>query len=276
MFLPIGLDYPYYRRPYATAGLIVANIVAFGLQAALPEAVVDELALWPDRFAPWQWLTAVFLHGGMLHLAGNMLFLWVYGRFAEERLGPGRFVALYCALGVAASLVYIVSEFLSGGGRPAWGASGAISGLMGVALVAAHSINVRVLLVWHWHGRVFEVPAIALIGVWVAEQSVLALAGVQGIAVSAHLGGFAAGVLAAWLLSRERMRASLWYLDPALASAARRKERQEAAMWGAIAEYHGSRSKPAQVTPGWQPPKAPRPEVVDPYEHQTLQRWNKT
>lgn len=272
MLLPLYVDYPYTRRPYATIGLIVANVLAFGAMHVMPDEVLLALLCWPDSFAPWQWMTAVFLHADLFHLGGNMLFLFVYGRYVEERLGPARFMALYAALGVAASWAYIAANF--GDDTPALGASGAISGLMGVALVAAHSTKVRSVFLWGWYARYIELPTLVIMGVWLLEQFGLALLGSHGIAVSAHLGGFAAGALAAWLLSRDTLRDTLWYLDPAMASEASRKDRKEAAIWGAIADYHaGERRRPPQVTPGWQRPRQPKPEVVDPYEDRLLQHW---
>lgn len=273
MLLPLQVEYPYCRRPYATVGLIAANLLAFGAMQVMPEALLIELLCWPNRFAPWQWLSAVFLHADVFHLGGNMLFLWVYGRYAEERLGPGRYLALYCALGVAASWAYIAASF--GEDVPALGASGAISGLMGVALVAAHSTPVRAIVFWGWHGHTLELPTLLVMGIWLLEQVGLALTGSHGIAVSAHLGGFAAGAGAGLLLSRPNLRDSLWYLDPAEANPRSRTERADARMWGAIADYRsGEGRRPTLATPDRQPPNALKPAAIDPYERQLLRRWN--
>src|SRR5690606_14026028 len=109
----------------------------------------------------------------------------------------------------------------------------------------------------------------AILGFWVVEQAFLGLVGTPGIAISAHLGGFAAGVCAALLLKSPSLRDSLWYLDPQESTVVSRRERADARMWGAIADYHrGGRSSVQQRM------TAPA-QISDPYEKAALRRWNK-
>jgi membrane associated rhomboid family serine protease len=103
MLIPAEIEHPYERTAYATYALIGACVATFVLQFVLPDAVLAALALDPRAFAPHQLITSGFLHVGLLHLIGNLLFLGVYGRYVEDRLGPARFLGLYLACGVSTS-----------------------------------------------------------------------------------------------------------------------------------------------------------------------------
>jgi len=253
--LPTGIEYNYHSTPWATLGLILACSLIFLLQLSAP--IEDQLGfmIQPDRVAPWQWVTSTFMHGGLLHLAGNMLFLWVYGRYLEERLGHGRYLGLYLALGLGASLVFFFAHF--GEGTPALGASGAISGLMGVVLIAAPRAKVHVVWRLYWS---FHVPAWLLLGHWVMEQFWMASAGVEGIAIAAHLGGFALGAIAAALMRGPLVQITGWFLDPAASTHSDITRGHDEAIWEAIADHHARKRGP-RLPPGGLPAAPGEPKV---------------
>jgi membrane associated rhomboid family serine protease len=145
------------------------------------------------------WLTlftSMFMHGGWLHLAGNMLFLWIYGDNVEHRIGHGLFAVFYLATGVVASAAQIFAN--SDSFIPTLGASGAISGVLGAYLVMFPGNRVLVLFGWF----AFWVPAVIVIGMWAVFQFINGFgaaaltAETGGVAYMAHIGGFVAGVVA--------------------------------------------------------------------------------
>jgi membrane associated rhomboid family serine protease len=171
----------------------------------------------PVPFPVWlTLLTAMFLHGSPLHLAGNMLYLWIFGDNVEEVLGAVRYVILYLACGLAGSLAQIAAHPLSY--IPTLGASGAIAGLMGAYLIWFPMNRVRVLL----FRVITEVPAVVVIGLWIVLQvwsglgSIGQLGEVGGVAYLAHIGGAVTGIVVALLfqdLARGRLvppRAAGW------------------------------------------------------------------
>ncbi|MGH2392693.1 MAG: rhomboid family intramembrane serine protease [Candidatus Limnocylindria bacterium] len=146
-------------------------------------------------------LTSMFMHAGWLHLAGNMLFLWVFGDNVEHRAGPILFVVVYLGTGLVGSLAQIWSEPTSP--IPSLGASGAISGILGAYLVLFPRNRVTVFI----FRFVTQVPALAAIGLWIVFQlinglgaAVISSETVGGVAYLAHIGGFAAGLAAGFLL----------------------------------------------------------------------------
>ncbi len=198
------------RLPLAVAALALANAAVFAFELALfaaeGESALGELfetfGLVPrellrgaarPREAPARlWLTpltAMFLHGGLLHLAGNLLYLWIFGAAVEELLGHARFALLYASCGVAAAAVQVASDPSSFVATV--GASGAVSGVLG-AYAASHPTR-RLRLLW----PPLQVPAALFFLVWIGLQLLSALGaergGAGGIAWWAHLGGFAAG-----------------------------------------------------------------------------------
>ena len=140
--------------------------------------------------------TSMFIHGGFLHLAGNMLFLWVFGRSMEDRLGPVWFPLLYLSTGAAAALTHTAIEAQSQ--APLIGASGAVSGVLGAYLLTYPYNRIRALIVLVII-TVIELPAIWLLGGWFLWQlfqglTSLGLSGAVSIAFFAHVGGFVAGM----------------------------------------------------------------------------------
>jgi membrane associated rhomboid family serine protease len=161
-----------------------------------PIDVGGETVLVPQEPGPspiWITLfTAMFMHAGWLHLAGNMLFLWVFGDNVEHRVGHGLFLVFYLVVGIVATVAQILSDVESV--IPTLGASGAISGVLGAYFVMFPTNRVMVFL---FRG-VFPVPAIVAIGMWAALQVVAGVFGAGageagGVAYLAHIGGFVAG-----------------------------------------------------------------------------------
>lgn len=195
--------------PAVTLGIAFANLLVFlytlslGADAAL---FVDHFGLVPRELrlrsgvSPWITpLTALFLHGGWLHLLGNLFYLWIFGPPVEERLGWRRFLGFYLGCGLIACAIHVGSD--PSGFVPTIGASGAVSGVLGA--YAIHHPRGRLLLRWP---RV-RVPATWLLGLWIVAQVVSGWVGLRpgaGATASwAHLGGFLAGAVGAgWIRPR--------------------------------------------------------------------------
>jgi membrane associated rhomboid family serine protease len=155
---------------------------------------------WPSFLAL---LTCMFLHGGFMHLAGNMLFLWIYGDNVEYRLGPVRFVAWYFVTGMAGTLAYAFMNQSSP--VPLVGASGAISGVLGFYLIWFPRNYVKVLFFFPFFG-IFPIRAYWVLGMYIVIDNLMPIAASRGgnVAHGAHVGGFAAGMLLALLHNRIR------------------------------------------------------------------------
>ncbi len=210
MLLPLHDDNPLknIRYPYVAVGMIAACVIVFGYQfslggrseqafilgfGAIP-AVVFGLAALPDELAQVPgWLTLItsmFLHGGFMHLAGNMLFLWVLGDNIEDALGHKRFVAFYLLCGIAAALTHAMMNPASQ--IPMIGASGAISGVIGAYLVLHPKARIKTLVSYF----IVWLPAWVVLGLWIGFQFIaIAGGGGGGTAWWAHVGGFFAGVI---------------------------------------------------------------------------------
>jgi membrane associated rhomboid family serine protease len=227
MLIPIGDDDRKLSGPaFITITLLLLNVGIFVLQTQDPEmtyrlAVVphqisqgenlsNEVPLdhrpttpqeIPQREGPTPiqltLLTSLFLHGGWLHLLSNMLYLWIFGDNVEHRFGHGIFLLFYLVSGVAGSIVQIALE--PGSLIPMLGASGAVSGILGAYLVLFPRNRVHAIFFFF----IVSIPAILAIGFWIVLQVVAAVdvlaagpTGEGGVAYAAHVGGFAAGVLA--------------------------------------------------------------------------------
>jgi membrane associated rhomboid family serine protease len=237
-------DVPIRSAPVFTLALIALNVLVYGYEFFLwagPAAeraagarmfahLVHEFGLVPCRVgetcpaalttllagAPVPLLTvftSMFLHAGLAHLAGNMLYLWVFGRSVEDALGRGRFLVFYLlggALGAAAQYRADPTSAI-----PMIGASGAVSAVLGAYLLLHPHARVRILVVVGLAWRVVAVPALVVLGFWLVVQFAAGAlsAGLDrgepgGVAVLAHVGGFLAGVL---LLPVFRPRSRLGY-----------------------------------------------------------------
>jgi membrane associated rhomboid family serine protease len=174
------------------------------------DLVVWEWGFHPARPSPLSLLAAMFLHGGLAHLLGNMLFLWIYGDNVEHHLGRVSYVVAYLGTGVAAAAGDALLRW--GSLVPSVGASGAISGVLGCYFVWFPHNRVRVLAVLFplWAG-VVEVPARLVLGMYVLLDNLLPVlidGGAGGVSHGAHIGGFAAGALLAWAVVRSPAAAS--------------------------------------------------------------------
>ena len=205
--LPLRDDIPSETRPTVTYLLIATNVLAFLWE--LSGADVLAWTLVPARFtadpagSAVTVVTAMFLHGGWLHLLGNMLYLWIFGDNVEDRLGHGRYLLLYVAGGAAAALAQVA---IAPDSRiPMLGASGAIASVLGAYIVLYPRASV-----YTWVPiflGIIRIPAVVWLGLWFALQllSGVASLGAQqsgGVAFFAHAGGFVAGVVLVKLLDR--------------------------------------------------------------------------
>ncbi len=145
MFIPWGTDAPIYHRPFATLGVAVASVLCF---FAFPARSNEGLMLALGQgLHPFQWLTNIFMHAGLGHLFGNMLFLWAFGIIVEGKIGPFAFLAVYVLIGVAESAIVQIA-FLRGDEGHMLGASGAIYGLMAICMVWAPRNELH--CIWFW------------------------------------------------------------------------------------------------------------------------------
>jgi membrane associated rhomboid family serine protease len=212
--LPIGDENVGQRiRPLVNQSLIALNVLVFLYQLTLSDrqlfeffrqwgTVPREIADGRDLFAL---VTCMFLHGGWLHIGGNMLFLWVFGDNIEDTMGHLSYGLFYLLCGVGASLLQVLVN--SESGVPLVGASGAISGVLGAYLVLYPHGKIKTLVLALGLPLVLLFPAYVQIGFWVLLQFVNGFAslGVRtaetggGVAYFAHIGGFLAGLVLVWL-----------------------------------------------------------------------------
>jgi hypothetical protein len=192
------------ERPIVTILLIVLNLIAFGYQLSLDDFslrwLLTEWGVVPKRFEWADLVTSTFLHGGWMHLLGNMWFLWVFGDNIEDILGHGNFLVFYLLSGLAGGLLHVA--FNPASTLPAIGASGAISGVMGAYLVKFPRSQIRTLIFIVILVTTIDVPALLMIGYWFAMQLLSGFGSFSsaakeagGTAWFAHIGGFLAGVV---------------------------------------------------------------------------------
>jgi len=211
--IPLKDNIPSSRTPVITIGLIVINVLVYVNQLTLPpRAAVRFVYLYGlipleissgDLMVPHPVplygtiLTSMFVHGGLFHLAGNMLYLWIFGDNVEDRLGRVRYLLFYLLSGVGAAAAQILSDPHSK--IPMVGASGAISGVLGAYLLLYPHARVVTLVFFGWFVRVIEIRALIVLGFWIVVQLVSGLltwgAQVGGVAWFAHVGGFVAGLV---------------------------------------------------------------------------------
>lgn len=212
MLLPLHDDNPLRRISfgYLTVAFIVVCVAVQLYQQTLPPRAEQQFVLGYgaipavlfgyaglppelERLPPWMTLiTSMFLHGGLMHLIGNMVFLWVLGDNVEDALGHLRYLVFYVVTGIAAALSHAVIEPASQ--VPMIGASGAISGVMGAYLVLHPRARIATLV----FRFIVHLPAFVVLGLWIGFQFVsvaMADASQSGVAVWAHIGGFIAGAI---------------------------------------------------------------------------------
>jgi len=227
--LPIRDINPTSTYPVVTKALVFVNVAVFIYELINPR-LVPQYAFVPALAweQPYRWVTHMFLHGGLLHIVGNMIYLWVFGDNVEDHYGHLRFLLLYLLWGVAAAFVHywasateaaimgVASPMRNPMYIPAVGASGAISGVLGAYLVLYPRARILTLTLFIVI-TLIEVPAWAYIGFWFLYQlfygftELLSPGNVSGVAYFAHIGGFVAGVLTALIYRRRRQVYYWWY-----------------------------------------------------------------
>jgi membrane associated rhomboid family serine protease len=232
---PLKDHNPTVRRPYVTTLLVVANVVVFAYEFMLGERLEPFVAAWGmipyeivhfedlvgpvegrfehapgPAFVPVTLFSSMFMHGSVMHIFGNMLYLWIFGNNVEDALGHAKFLLFYVACGVVAGLAHVA--FNPHSTVPTVGASGAVAGVLGAYAVLHPRARVLTLVFLGFFIRLMEVPAVVLLVLWFVMQSLqgfLSL-GVRemsgGVAWFAHIGGFVAGAAVAALVGRRRAR----------------------------------------------------------------------
>ena len=213
---PIRDTQPSYSKPVVTVFLIVINVLVFLFEFSLgpyeQNAFIAAYGLTPDRFHFVNVLTSMFLHGGWMHVLGNMWFLWIFGDNIEDILGHGKYLIFYLLCGIAAALTQTMLNPVSR--VPMVGASGAIAGVMGAYLVKFPRARILTLVFIIVFFTTLDIPAAFLLLYWFALQFVTGLGSIGDSQVSqgdvawfAHVGGFVAGMLLALILpARDRFR----------------------------------------------------------------------
>jgi membrane associated rhomboid family serine protease len=205
--IPLKDDNPRVLTPLVNYGLIACNIAIFIYQLSLPEPEAEVFVHTYGAIPAYitqgsnlsSLLTAMFLHGGFLHLLGNMLYLWIFGDNVEGLMRHGRYVGFYLLCGLAATISHIAIE--PGSQLPMIGASGAVSGVLGAYLVKFPRARILILVPIIFFLTTFRIPALFVLGFWFLTQLTNGLGFFQsdmsggGVAWFAHIGGFVAGVL---------------------------------------------------------------------------------
>ena len=201
--IPLRSSERVYSRTFVTGALIAVNTVTFLYQFTLGYRVDRFISDWgivPDNLHLITLLTSMFLHGGWLHLLGNMLFLWVFGRNIEDLIGGGRFLTFYLLCGLASAVVQVLANPYSR--VPTIGASGAIAGVMGAYLIKFPRSQIDTLAVLFIFFTRIAIPAPFYLLFWFAMQFLNGYESIGdrsytggGVAWFAHIGGFIAGML---------------------------------------------------------------------------------
>ncbi|HZW29368.1 MAG TPA: rhomboid family intramembrane serine protease [Isosphaeraceae bacterium] len=221
--------------PLAVYVLIGLNVLVFSLELSLPQGERERLfyllGIVPARYSHPQWaqwvgfraddywpfLTSMFLHGGWMHIIGNMWTLWIFGDNVEDRMGPVRFAVFYLLCGLIAGVVHWFTNPDSV--LPTVGASGAVAGVLGAYLVLFPHAQLVVMFPIVFYPLFFEVPAVLYFVFWALSQlfsGILTLASpgeIGGVAWWAHVGGFSAGLVLHPLFLRPRRVIRRWQPD---------------------------------------------------------------
>lgn len=208
-FLPLRDDNPTHARPLIAYALLAACILLFGWQVSLGAAGRDAVMAYgmiparlfgvetaqyvPHAIPAWATtISSMFLHGGYMHLAGNMLYLWIFGDNVEDSIGRRNFVIFYILCGIAAALSQALVDPASP--VPMIGASGAIAGVLGAYLLLHPRANIRCIIGFFIFFRLINVPAYLVLGGWIGLQFMSLGQIDSNVAYVAHIGGFLAGM----------------------------------------------------------------------------------
>jgi membrane associated rhomboid family serine protease len=242
--IPIRDDIPSRTVPVVNVALIIINVLAFLYEITLGSTGLDvflrQYAVIPARYFAAGYLdqfglvhhygmtdlvipifTAMFLHGGWVHVGGNMLYLWIFGDNVEDRVGHGRYLIFYLLCGVLATMAHIM--FNPESKMPSLGASGAIAGVLGAYILLYPRARVITLIPIFFFIEFIPIPAVVLLGIWFLQQFFagamsLSVPSAQtgGVAWWAHIGGFLAGMLLVNLFKRRDyfpVERDLWWRD---------------------------------------------------------------
>lgn len=201
--IPLRDTQPSYTFPFVTVSIIVLNVLAFLYEFMMDpyelNFFIAHYGVIPTRFQWMDVLTSIFLHGGWMHLIGNMWFLWIYGDNVEDILGHAPYLLFYLLCGLAATMVHV---FFNGDSRvPTIGASGAIAGVMGAYVVKFPHSRITTLVPVFVFITTMEIPAYFILLYWFVIQFFSGIGSVGhshlsqgGVAWFAHVGGFLAGI----------------------------------------------------------------------------------
>jgi membrane associated rhomboid family serine protease len=219
--IPLRDVIPSRTTPIVTITLIVVNVLVFLFELSLGDDINDFLfafGLVPADFSLLTLFTSMFLHGGLLHVGGNMLYLWIFGDNVEDRMGHGRFLVFYLLCGIGAAVAQTMMQPASE--VPMVGASGAVAGVMGAYFVLYPRSRIVTLLPIFIFIQLIEVPAILFLGIWFLMQFLSGVGSIAtaadkassgGVAFWAHIAGFAVGAVGVFLFKRpERQRVEWW------------------------------------------------------------------
>lgn len=219
--IPIRDRNPSGTFPFVTVGIILINVLIFFIELSLgpqldsflfqfgivPVKVVYSADIPGSTFVNtyFPFLSYMFLHGGFIHLIGNMWYLWIFGDNIEDRLGRVKFVSFYLLCGIGSAMIHVY--FNSQSGVPCVGASGAISGVLGAYMVTFPKARVLVLIPLFIIWEFIELPAVVVLGFWFLIQFFSGAAAISsahggGVAWWAHIGGFVLGIILIKIFSK--------------------------------------------------------------------------
>jgi membrane associated rhomboid family serine protease len=201
---PLRDDRPTYTAPIVTTLLIVACALVFFFELSLDEYsrdyFISRYGLIPAHMRPVTLLTSMFLHGGWMHIIGNMLFLWAFGKSLEDAMGHSKFLAFYIICGVAAGIAHVATNSYTT--LPTVGASGAIAGVMGAYLVKFPRAQIHTLVFLFIFVTMADIPAAFILVYWILTQLFSEYGSIAqtqvgngGVAYAAHIGGFITGMI---------------------------------------------------------------------------------
>ncbi len=215
--IPLRDINPSHSFPVVNIGIISLNIIIFIYQyiilphklslyfllslSCIPYEITHMVDLSPANLLPppFTILSSMFLHGGLIHLLSNMLFLWIFGDNVEDRMGHIRYLIFYLLCGSGGAIVHII--FNANSQLPCIGASGAISGVMGAYLFFFPMARIRTLIILFIFIQIIDIPAFFMIGYWILIQFISGISEIGtkggGIAWFAHIGGFVTGLFIA-------------------------------------------------------------------------------
>lgn len=217
--LPLRDFMPTRRFSVVTVGIIVVNIIVFAYELLAEAGGTLDQTFYTMGVVPFKvthtfglavafsFLTSMFLHGGFMHIIGNMLYLWIFGNNVEDSMGRGRFLVFYLMTGIIASAAQV---FASPNSRlPSIGASGAIAGVLGAYIVLFPRARIQTLLFLGYFARMANLPALVVLGFWFVLQLFSGLMSfgmtqTGGVAWFAHIGGFVAGLVLVRLFTPRR------------------------------------------------------------------------